>query len=69
MCINGCLGEKKREWTKQKNLNTKLYPSIFNIFKGRVWIEFHKETEVNLKKSNMLFQKWEQNVKNGCNYT
>ena len=36
MCINGCLGEKKREWTKQKNLNTKLYPSIFNIFKGRV---------------------------------
>ena len=63
ICTNGCLGEKKKGMDERKKpKHKKLYPSIFNMFKKRVWIEVHEETEVNFKKSNMLFQKWEQNV-------
>ena len=54
--------EKKGMDERKKPKHEKLYPSIFNMFKKRVWIEVPEETEVNLKKSNMLFQKWEQNV-------
>ena len=31
ICTNGCLGEKKREWTKEKNLNTRNYTLTSSI--------------------------------------
>ena len=31
ICTNGCLGEKKREWTKEKNLNTRNYTLAYLI--------------------------------------